>query len=95
MNTTVVEEKTQTKKIDANVVIKKISALDSKIAIKEDKYKRHFVKYGEKMICFVMDQKYGVAIRKRVGGRYTTVKITNENELTNEISVLKEQLTAA
>lgn len=88
-----VEETKQIKNIDASSVIKKISAIDNKIAITEDKHKRHFVKYNGTILCFIMDQKYGVAVRKRVGGKWTTVRLTNDDEVNKEISVLKQQMT--
>lgn len=82
------------KTIKAEDVLSNIKEIDSKISANDiDKYHRYFIRYDNKtMLGFIMDQKYGVAYRKYQDKKYTTSKITNEDEMKKVIGEIKERV---
>lgn len=87
-------KETVTKTIDVEAVLGNIKGIDSKISSNDiDKYHRYFIRYDNKtMLGFIMDQKYGVAFRKYQDKKYTTSKITNEDEMKKVIGEIKERV---
>lgn len=88
-------KETITKTINAETVINNIKKIDSKISVNDvDKYHRYFIRHDKTMLGFVMDQKYGVAFRKYEDKKYSTSKITNEDEMKKIIGEIKEKITS-
>ena len=86
-------KETVTKTIDVEAVLGNIKGIDSKISVNDiDKYHRYFIRCDKTMLGFIMDQKYGVAFRKYQDKKYTTSKITNEDEMKKVIGEIKERV---
>lgn len=76
-------------------MISNIKKIDNKISVNDvDKYHRYFIRHDKTMLGFIMDQKYGVAFRKYEDKKYTTTKITNENEMNKVIADIKEKISS-
>lgn len=78
--------------VDAKSFVEKISSLDSKITSKLDKLNRYHVRHDGKLLCFVLDSKYGAGVRRNDGGKFKTFRMKTEEDVTKEISVLQGQI---